>query len=84
MELVSIKAQPGKDIWLFGGGMLFRSVLDAGLVDSVQLAVSPVMLGGGIPVLPQGNRCGLRLNECKPLSGGVVLLTYDVSSSHGQ
>ena len=28
-----IKAGPGKDIWLFGGGGLFRTLLEAGLVD---------------------------------------------------
>lgn len=40
----ALKAQPGKDIWLFGGGVLFRNLLDTGLVDSVELAVSPVLL----------------------------------------
>src|SRR5262245_50482778 len=29
-----LREQPGKDIWLFGGGGLFRSLLDAGLVDA--------------------------------------------------
>jgi dihydrofolate reductase len=38
------------DIWLFGGGALFRTLLDAGLVDVVELAVMPVLLGGGIPL----------------------------------
>lgn len=40
--VAELKAQSGKDIWLFGGGVLFRSLLDAGLVDSVELAVSPI------------------------------------------
>jgi dihydrofolate reductase len=31
----ALKAEPAKDIWLFGGGVLFRSLLDAGLVDSI-------------------------------------------------
>jgi dihydrofolate reductase len=46
-----IRAQAVKDIWLFGGGTLFRSFLDAGLVDTVEVAVMPVMLGGGVPLL---------------------------------
>jgi hypothetical protein len=29
--VTELKAEPGKDIWLFGGGELFRSLLDAGL-----------------------------------------------------
>src|ERR1700694_498462 len=40
--VAEIKAQPGKDIWLYGGGVLFRGLLDAGLVDTVELAVIPV------------------------------------------
>ena len=44
----ALKAKPGKDIWLFGGGELFRSLLDAGLVDTVEPAVVPVLLGGGV------------------------------------
>ena len=52
-ETVSaLRAQPGKDIWLFGGGELFRSLLGAGLVDGVEVAIMPVLLGGGIPLLP--------------------------------
>ena len=50
--VAAIKAQPGKDIWLFGGGALFRSLLDVRLVDAVEVAVIPVLLGGGLPLLP--------------------------------
>src|SRR5918911_488754 len=50
--LAALRAEPGKDIWLFGGGLLFRSLLDAGLVDTVEVAVMPALLGGGIPLLP--------------------------------
>lgn len=47
-----LKSQAGKDIWLFGGGSLFRSLLELGLVDSVEMAIIPVLLGGGVPFLP--------------------------------
>lgn len=50
--VADLKAAPGKDIWLFGGGSLFSSLLNVGLVDSVELAVIPVLLGGGVPVFP--------------------------------
>jgi dihydrofolate reductase len=52
----TLKQRPGKDIWLFGGGSLFRSLLDAGLVDGVEVAIIPVLLGGGVPFLPGGGR----------------------------
>jgi dihydrofolate reductase len=48
----NLKTQSGKDIWLFGGSGLFRSFLDAGHVDTVEVAVIPVLLGAGIPLLP--------------------------------
>ena len=50
--LTVLKATRGKDIWLFGGGSLFRSLLKLGLVDAVEVAVIPVLLGGGLPLLP--------------------------------
>ena len=50
--VADLKAQRGKDIWLFGGGLLFRSLLEQGVVDTVEVAVIPVLLGGGIPLLP--------------------------------
>lgn len=57
-----LKRAEGKDIWLFGGGSLFRSLLGLGLVDSVEVAVIPVLLGGGIPFLPPpADRTKLRL-----------------------
>src|SRR5262249_13689392 len=31
-----LRAGPGKDIWLFGGGALFRSLLGLGLVEADQ------------------------------------------------
>jgi dihydrofolate reductase len=50
--VTELKRKPGKDIWLFGGGSLFRSLLELGLVDSVEVAIIPVLLGDGVPLLP--------------------------------
>src|ERR1700722_19183834 len=78
--VAALKAEPGKDIWLFGGGVLFGSLLDAGLVDEVQVAVIPVLLGSGVPLIPEGRRCSLHLDESKIYPSGIVLLSYSVSS----
>ena len=78
--VAALKAEPGKDIWLFGGGVLFRSLLDAGLVDEVQVAVIPVLLGSGVPLIPEGRRCSLHLDESKIYPSGIVLLSYSVAS----
>jgi len=73
-----LKAQPGKDIWLCGGGLLFRCLLDAGLVDAVEVVVMPVMLGSGVPLLPEGRRRTLRLEESKALPSGILMLSYSI------
>jgi dihydrofolate reductase len=44
----TLKEQSGKDIWLFGGGELFGSMLGLGLVDKVEVAIIPVILGAGV------------------------------------
>ena len=54
--VVALKATSGKDIWLFGGGSLFSSLLQLGLVDAVEVAIIPVLLGGGLPLLPHPAR----------------------------
>jgi dihydrofolate reductase len=77
-EIVArLKATPGRDIWLFGGGELFRYLLDAGLVDTVEVAVIPVLLGSGIPLLPPGVMTKLVLDDVKRLpASGIVALAY--------
>src|SRR5262245_53884016 len=70
----------GKDIWLFGGGVLFRSLLDAGLVDEVGVAVMPVLLGGGVPLLAAGDRAKLRLTGNRLYKSGIASLEYAVET----
>jgi dihydrofolate reductase len=84
-EIVTeLKAKPGKDIWLFGGGVLFRTLLEARLVDSVEVAVMPVLLGSGIPLLPPGTSTKLKLVDQKTLSrSGIVVLSYTVPGGFG-
>ena len=76
-----LKAKPGKDIWLFGGGTLFRTLLEAGLVDTVEPAIVPVLLGDGVPMLPAPalrTQLSLTSHRLYPKSG-IVLLEYAVS-----
>jgi len=75
-----LRAQPGKDIWLFGGGSLFRSLLDLGLVDTVEVAIVQVLLGGGIPLLPaRSQHSALRLvSNMTYKTTGTVSLEYAV------
>jgi dihydrofolate reductase len=76
-----MKAQAGKDIWLFGGGNLFRSFLDAGLVDGIEVAVIPVLLGAGIPLLtPPYSPTKLRLFSHRLYRSGRMSLKYEVQA----
>jgi dihydrofolate reductase len=50
-RLAELKAEDGKDIWLWGGGELFGSLAAAGLVDTVEVSVVPVILGRGIALM---------------------------------
>jgi len=79
-KIADLKQQSGKDIWLFGGGKLFRSLLEAGLVERVELAIIPVLLGSGVPVLPGLDRvASLKLDEVKKYpKSGTMMLCYDV------
>jgi dihydrofolate reductase len=83
--VAALKAKPGRDIWLFGGGTLCRSLLDAGLVDTVEVAVMPVLLGSGISLVSAGARAKLVLTDQKTLPGsGIVALSYSVAGTAGR
>jgi dihydrofolate reductase len=80
-ELVSaLRHEQGDgDIWLFGGGDLFRSLLEAGQVDAVEVAVVPVLLGGGIPLVTElADRAVLKLERTQVYPSGIVSLIYSV------
>lgn len=79
-----LRAKDGKNIWLSGGGELAKSFLDLGLVDEINLGVTPLLLGSGIPLFPELVReVPLRLvscNVCKHTKedNGLLELTYEV------
>ena len=82
--VAALKAKPGRDIWLFGGGELFRSLLTAGLVDTVEVGVMPVLLGSGVPLLPPGATTKLKLTDQKTLpASGIVGLSYSIPGGSG-
>lgn len=73
-------AGPEKPLWLWGGGELFRELAAADLVDGLDLGVTPILLGGGIPMLPApASRLTLRLraHQVYPKTG-TLFLEYDV------
>lgn len=75
-----IRQQPGKDIWLYGGGKLITSFINLGLVDAYRIAVYPVILGAGKPLFKDiQQRVGLKLVDVKASKIGVLSLHYQKS-----
>lgn len=79
----SLREEEGKDIWLFGGGSLFRSLAEAGFVDTVEVAIIPILLGGGIPLIAEpSGRIALTLKEHRVYEKtGTVGLVYTVNNA---
>ena len=76
-----LKTQDGKDIFVMGGGLLARSLFEAGLIDEVGLNIHPVLLGSGIPLFHEMSRqIDLELIECKRFKNGCLSVTYRVKS----
>ncbi len=77
--LTSLREKPGKDIWLFGGATLFQSLLEQGFVNAVEVSLIPILLGGGIPLLPTpATRNKLTLIGHKVYKSGILALQYAV------
>lgn len=73
-------ASHDKPLWLWGGGDLFRHLAAAGLVDGVDVAIIPILLGGGLPLLPSpGPRLSLQLRAHRLYAmTGTLFVEYDV------
>jgi len=75
-----LRQQPGADIWLFGGGSLFRSLLESDVVDTIEVGLIPVLLGDGIPLVPgPAQQVGLTLTGQRVYpKTGIVSVQYAV------
>jgi len=76
----TLKAEPGGDIWLCGGGTLAGVLADE--IDRLVLELNPVTAGAGIAVL-DGHVVprSWALEDVRPFEVGVVLLTYQRNRS---
>lgn len=80
--LNEMRSMSGKDIWLFGGGELFQSLLALGCVDTVEPAIIPILLGGGRPLLPTpAIQQSLTLTSHRVFPSGIVWLEYTIRKS---
>jgi dihydrofolate reductase len=51
-----MRREDGKDIYIFGSADLTHSLLKAGLVDELMLAIVPVAIGKGNPFFKSGDK----------------------------
>ena len=76
-----LREQPGKDIWLMGGGDLIASFLDAHAIDEFVISMAPVFIGDGIPLIARRHRhVPLELISSERFEDGLVQLRYHVRS----
>jgi dihydrofolate reductase len=78
-SIQALRAQSSKDIWLFGGGELFTHLLAIKEVDTVEVSVIPVLLGGGVQLLPPPSQLTrLKLTAHKIYPSGTLWLAYEI------
>ena len=74
-----LRAEPGKDIWLMGGGEIIASFLDEQAIDEFVISVAPVFIGDGIPLIARRHRyMPLELLSSERFDDGVVQSRYRV------
>ena len=80
-DVAALKNQPGRSLYLVGGGRTTARLIDAGLVDELRLIVYPVIAGKGKELFESAERRqALELKSAKPLDGGKVFLAYGLTA----
>jgi dihydrofolate reductase len=80
-EIDAMKAQPGKDMMVFGAGSIVSQLTEHGLIDEYQFVVSPILLGDGRSLISGvTNNLRLELLELKKYDSGNVMLRYAPAS----
>jgi len=75
-----LKRQDGKDIWLMGGGEVFRHLLDLSEVDSISVTIIPILLGNGTPLMPSPyDPTLLTLSTHRVYKSGIISAIYEIS-----
>lgn len=77
-QIISIKSREGKDLAILRSGSIVTQFSDAGLIDTYQIMIDPVALGGGTTLFEGLNqKLDLKLVDSRVFNSGVVLLIYE-------
>jgi len=78
-SIQKLRKQAAKDVWLMGGGELFRALLEMDEVDTVEVSIMPVLLGEGVKLLPSTlAQTRLKLVSQRIYRSGIVSLAYEI------
>jgi dihydrofolate reductase len=76
-EVLNLKQQPGKDIFVGSPGLI-AALTKLNLIDEYQLCFHPVIAGSGLPLFKNiTERIILKLVKTKIFSGGAVIHYYE-------
>ena len=76
-EAAKLKKQDGKDLVVYGHGLLARTLLESQLLDEMKLWIHPLFVGHGPLLFREGVKTRLRLVASKTLRTGIVVATYE-------
>jgi dihydrofolate reductase len=76
-ETAKLKQQEGRDLLIWGHGLLAQTLLKQHLIDVLDISIYPVLAGHGKMFFREGHNGGLRLVTAKTFSRGIVKLTYE-------
>jgi dihydrofolate reductase len=76
-EVTRLKQQEGRDLLIYGHGLLGETLLKHHLLDVLDLSIHPLVLGQGKQFFREGLNAKLRLIAAKSFSKGIVKLTYE-------
>jgi dihydrofolate reductase len=76
-EVTKLKQQEGRDLLIYGHGLLAEALLKHHLLDALSLSIFPLVLGQGKQLFRQGDTATLKLVATKSFSKGIVKLTYE-------
>jgi dihydrofolate reductase len=76
-DIAALRERPGRELQVHGSGRLVRSLLDEGLLDTLHVVTSPVVLGDGMRLFAPGSRpTRFGLGASRTTSTGVVITSY--------
>ena len=79
-EVTRLKQQEGRDLLIYGHGLLGETLLKHHLLDVIDLSIHPLVIGQGRSFFREGENTRLRLIAAKSFSKGIVKLTYEPQS----